>query len=117
MSAHAAKTETSAVRRCGLIGGSLDRWLDANRLGRPDEGVLPEREMTQRLAGELEGRDRRPVELGLGGTEQPLVVMHLGPQRDPREQSVALRQKPLERARLRVEALSRRAVAAREDTS
>ncbi len=66
----------SAVRRCGLIGGSVfgsgacARGLPlgvgglagdassissgANRLGRPDERVLPEGEMAERLAGKRE---------------------------------------------------------------
>ena len=75
MRATATSTETSAVRRCGVTGGAYS----GGRLERPDDDVEPAREGEDRLAGELDGRDRRQLDLGLCSLERPRLVVDLGP--------------------------------------
>src|SRR5436305_1680102 len=108
ISARAARTETSAVRRCAFTGEAYS----GNRFERPDDGVLAAREMHERLALDLERRDARELDLRLGGLEVPLRVVDLGAQQAPRAvrrvQAVALREEPLERLGLRVKDLARR---------
>ena len=56
ISAIAANTETSAVRRCGLTARSV---RSRSGLERPDDDVLAPRVQAERLAVELDRRDRR----------------------------------------------------------
>src|SRR5436189_2861130 len=64
----AASTERSAVRRCGVTGEAYS----ANRLERPEHGVLAPREVTHGFAEQLERRARCETDAGLdlpGGPE------------------------------------------------
>src|SRR3954453_7414103 len=111
ISVAAAKTEMSAVRRCGVTA----EGYSGHGLERPDHDVLAPREVDKRIAAQVEGRDRREIDLGLGRLDRPELVVDLGACEASsvgRVQAVALRQEPLERARLRVEHGAVRAVAA-----
>src|SRR3954454_22928102 len=107
MSASAANTDQSAVFRWPSTPESVRSGLDADRLGRPDERVLPEREVAAPRLAPGERHDRSQLDLGIGRTEQPAVVVHLGA-RVGGEDAVALGQERLERAGCRVEGLVRR---------
>src|SRR5579862_1074876 len=80
MSAQAATTEPSAVRRCGLIGGSVFGRSGGGEhsLERPDDDVLPFRDVAERGAGEGERRDRVEADLRLARAHHPWRVMDLG---------------------------------------
>src|SRR5256885_642816 len=134
ISASAANTDQSAAFRWastpgsvrppgagarGLSGRASPAWpatLPATRLGRrdrlrrPDKRVLPEREVAALRLAQLEWRDRGELDLRLCRAEQPAVVVHLGA-RFGGEETVALGEEELERARLRVERLPVRPVA------
>src|SRR3954447_14268805 len=102
ISVAAAKTERSAVRRCGLTA----EGYSGHGLERPDHDVLAPREVDERIAAQVERRDRREIDLRLGRFDRPELVVDLGacePSLVGRVQAVALRQEPLERARLRIE--------------
>src|SRR5581483_3706900 len=114
ISATAATTETSAVLRCGLTREAYS----GRRPKRPDEHVLAPREVADRLAVELDGRDRHELDLRLRRLQRPQLVMDLGgvePARVVgRVEAVALHEEPLERARLGLRDRAGRPVAAAE---
>src|SRR4051812_20079675 len=113
----ATTTETSAVRRCGVTGAAYSD----QRLERPDEHVLPAREVAERQPVELERGDRGELDRRLCRLQRPLLVVDVGAVQPAalvgRVEAVALHQEPFERARLRVEDVARGAVGAAEDAT
>src|SRR5437016_1045473 len=96
-------------RTCGALG----------RPERPDDHVLPGREMEDRLALEhdLVRRHRVQVDLGLRGLQRPWAVVDLGSVQPPailRVEAVALGKEVLERSELRRRRLADSAVRAAE---
>src|SRR5690348_6570499 len=115
MSASAASTDQSAAFRWASTPGSVRSGLDADRLRRPDEGVLPEREVAAaRRSAQRERDDRRQLDLGLRRDEEPAIVVHLG-SCVRRENAVALGEEGLEGAGLGAKGLSPRPVPRGED--
>src|SRR5512133_1004049 len=118
---HAATTETRAVRRWGLTGEAsrFSRLLRAQRAQRPDEDVLPPREAAR--AGRSERQVRRGHRIFLdrdfGLLQRPAWMMDFGAMQATAVggvEAVALREEPVERARLGVESGAGRATAALE---
>src|SRR5918994_2051009 len=95
-SAAAATTETSAVRRCGVMRRNLERFQ------RPDHDVLTLGVMEERLALERHGSHRVLADLRLRGLQRPRWVVDPGAMHVvlvQRVKAVALRQEVLERPR------------------
>src|SRR3954452_3669461 len=98
MSAAAATTERSAVRRCGVTRELYSADLPEG----PDDDVLPPREVAERLARQIQRGNGSKLDLGLSGLQVPKVVVDLRPAdlaAIGRVEAVALGEKPLERPR------------------
>src|SRR5947207_9880036 len=117
----ATSTETSAVRRCGVTGAAYSGIRLPDRLERPDEHVLPAREVAERRPVELERRDGGELDHRLGDLQRPRLVMDVRTLQRPspvgRVEAIALHQEPLERSRLCVEDGAGGTVAAAEHTA
>src|SRR5438094_2631229 len=118
---HAATTETRAVRRWGLTdeASRFSRLLRRDGSQRPDEHVLPSREAAR--AGRAERQVRRGhrvlLDRGFGLLQRPEWMMDLGAMEATAiggVEAVALGEEPVQRARLGVEGLAGRPVAAVE---
>src|SRR3954471_10873217 len=116
MSATAATTERSAVRRCGVTR----ELYSGDLLEGPDHDVLPPREVAERLPGQIERGNRGQLDLGLSGLQVPEFVVDLRAVELAaigRIEAVALGQEPLERTGGGVEHGAARPVAAAEDAA
>src|SRR3954452_17045909 len=97
MSATAATTERSAVRRCGVTR----ELYSGDLLEGPDHDVLPAGEVAERISGQMERGNRGELDLGLCRLQVPELVMDLRAMELAaigRVEAVALGQEPLERA-------------------
>src|SRR3954463_4865792 len=111
ISATAATTDRSAVRRCGVTR----ELYSGDLLEGPDHDVLSPREVAERLTGEIQRSDRGELDLGLRGLQVPELVVDLGSVEFAaigRVEAVALGEEPLERPRDRTEDRAARAIAA-----
>src|SRR5579885_3146054 len=120
ISAAAASTDQRAVLRCGSIPCKrTPAPRGSDPLERPGDDVLSLGDVADRLAAQLERRDRGEVDLGLRRAQQPGRMVDLGPVQPggvARVQAVPLGKEPLERVgRRRRGRGARRPVAPRED--
>src|SRR5215212_1405032 len=99
MSAVAASTDRNAVRRCGVTCAAYS----GDALEGPDHDVLASREVEERVARQLDRRDRRELDLTLRRLQVPRLVVDLRAEERPavdRIEAVALGKEPFERFRL-----------------